>query len=78
MVIFLLATAFVAFCASFDRMGVNEGWRRTVFMDGRGYYSYLPALCIYNDPSCSFYSKQSAAQPDSANFMNKVDGKTCQ
>jgi hypothetical protein len=44
-------------------------------MDGRGYYTYLPAVFIYNDPSCSFYESQSSSQPDTADFINRVDGK---
>ncbi|CAN5174673.1 hypothetical protein BH09BAC5_BH09BAC5_11560 [soil metagenome] len=73
--LFLLFIAAVSIVSSFDRMGYKKGWERTVWMDGRGYYTYLPAVFIYNDPTCAFYSAKSVVQPDTANFLNLVDGK---
>jgi hypothetical protein len=29
----------------------GKGWRHIITSDGRGYYAYLPALVLYNDPA---------------------------
>lgn len=72
--IFLFAVAVISLAFMLDKMK-GEGWRFTVYMDGRGYYSQLPAFFIYHDPSCSFYTSQSATTPDSPDFINEIDGK---
>jgi hypothetical protein len=74
LVIFLLTTAVVSGWISLSRRS-NDGWKSIIFMDGRGYYTYLPALFIYNDPSCSFYQKESELAGDTTNFINRIDGK---
>lgn len=72
---FLFVVAIVAIWCSNNRMVHPKFWKHTISMDGRGYYTYLPALFIYNDPSCSFYKNQSSSQPDTVDFINMVDGK---
>lgn len=72
--IFLFAVAGISIFFMVDKMK-GEGWRFTVYMDGRGYYAHLPAFFIYDDPSCSFYSSQSAITPDVSDFINDIDGK---
>lgn len=54
---------------------ITKYWKATINMDGRGYYAYLPAVFIYDDLTCSFIKTEPELQPDSADFMNKVDGK---
>lgn len=35
----------------------GENWRKTLPSDARGYYTYLPALFIYNDPNLGFFEE---------------------
>jgi hypothetical protein len=35
----------------------GEDWRTIVSSDGKGYYSYLPALFIYGDPNFGFFDE---------------------
>ena len=72
--IFLFCCAIVLSVVLIHKMNFDN-WRYAIYQDGRGYYSYLPALLIYNDPSCSFYKNESVTKPDSANFINYIDGK---
>lgn len=53
----------------------NDRWIFNVYMDGRGYYSYLPAIFIYQDLSFSFYSNNSPHEGDIPNFCVDNDGK---
>jgi hypothetical protein len=73
--IFLLTVVLVSVWLMLGKMN-GDRWRFAVYMDGRGYYAQLPALLIYNDPSCQFYSSQSAALPDSPDFLNVVEGRS--
>ena len=35
----------------------KDNWKNIIEADGKGYYAYLPALFIYNDPNFDFFDK---------------------
>ncbi len=72
--IFLLVIGILSIWAALNKMR-GDGWRYTIYMDGRGYYAQLPAFLIYNDPAYEFYSSQSAVINDEPSFLNEIDGK---
>jgi hypothetical protein len=73
--IFLLVAAIICGRESLRDKMAGEDWVYTVYMDGRGYYAQLPAFFIFDDPSYSFYTKESCIPGDEANFLNEVKGK---
>lgn len=59
--------------------GLNNPWNKPIGGDGFGYYSYLPALFIYQDASFSFLNKTAPLYYANGTgitdkFLNKFDG----
>jgi hypothetical protein len=42
-------------------------------MDGRGYYAYLPAIFIHNDPTYDFHLQHNAQHDDNINFTHELE-----
>jgi hypothetical protein len=57
------------------RNNSKNAWHYIVSMDGRGYYAYLPAIFIYNDPTYSFYLEKNPLNEDHINFTHEIDGE---
>lgn len=57
----------------FHNDGSRTAWTYIINMDGRGYYAYLPAVFIHNDPTYQFHLVHNAQHDDNINFTNEVD-----
>ncbi|MFN3917475.1 MAG: hypothetical protein ACK4K0_07010 [Flavobacteriales bacterium] len=57
------------------RNNSENSWHYIVSMDGRGYYAYLPAIFIYNDPTYSFYPEKNPLKENHINFTHEIEGE---
>lgn len=72
----LLLVGCILASASFNQFynhGSSTAWTYIINMDGRGYYAYLPAVFIHNDPTYDFHLQYNAQHDDNINFTHELE-----
>lgn len=69
--IYLTLTAIVLLAVSSNLNWGKDFWKGLILADGKGYYSYLPAVFIYHDANLGFYDK--IEKQDYYNPQNSYD-----
>lgn len=57
----------------FNSESSSSAWMYIINMDGRGYYGYLPAVFIYDDPTYQFHLEHNAQHDPNINFTHELD-----